>query len=72
MFGYISSEAQVPADHSLRPVRGMLDEMLKEMSSRFARVYARVRWPSIASERLLCPLLLRTSYSIRSERLLIH
>ena len=72
MFSYISPEKRVAADHPLRPVREMVDAVLKEMSPRFARVYARVGRPSIAPERLLRALLLQIFYSIRSERLLME
>ena len=32
MFSYVSPEKRVPADHPLRPIRKMVDEILKEMS----------------------------------------
>src|SRR5271163_3966204 len=32
MFSYISPEKRVPADHPLRPIRKMVDEILKEMT----------------------------------------
>jgi transposase len=72
MFSYISPEKRVPLDHPLRPVREMVDEVLKEMSPHFAQVYARVGRPSIAPERLLRALLLQIFYSLRSERLLME
>ncbi|MBI4465477.1 MAG: hypothetical protein HY647_12290 [Acidobacteria bacterium] len=53
MFSYVSLERRVPADHPLRPVREMVDTILKEMSPRFARLYADVGRPLIAPERLL-------------------
>ena len=58
MFSYVSPEKRVPADHPLRPIRAMVDQVLKEMSPRFARLYAKVGRPSIAPERLLRALLL--------------
>jgi hypothetical protein len=36
MFSYVSPEKRVPANHPLRPVRKMVDEILKEMSPQFA------------------------------------
>jgi transposase len=72
MFSYISPEKRVPADHPLRPIRVMVDQVLKEMSRRFARLYAQVGRPSIAPERLLRALLLQIFYSLRSERLLME
>jgi transposase len=72
MFSYISPERRVPADHPLRPIRKMVGAVLKEMSPRFARLYAPVGRPSIAPERLLHALLLQIFYSLRSERLLME
>src|SRR3990172_9449344 len=72
MFSYISPEKRVPVDHPLRAIREMVDAVLKEMSPRFARLYAPGGRPSIAPERLLRALLLQIFYSIRSERLLME
>src|SRR5580693_7198156 len=72
MFSYISPEKRVPADHPLRPIRKMVDEILKEMSPKFAKLYSQVGRPSIAPERLLRALLLQVFYSVRSERLLME
>jgi transposase len=72
MFSYVSPEQRVPADHPLRPVRAMVDGILKEMSPQFARRYSDVGRPSIAPERLLRVLLLQIFYSVRSERLLME
>src|ERR1700729_4158614 len=71
MFSYVSPEKRVPADHRLRPIRKMVDEILKEMSPRFAQLYSEVGRPSIAPERLFRSLLLQIFYSVRSERMLI-
>ena len=38
LFSYLSPEQRVPAEHPLRPVREMVDTILKEMSPRFARL----------------------------------
>src|SRR5450432_4874117 len=72
IFSYISPEKRVPADHPLRPIRKMVDEILKEMSPQFQKLYSDVGRPSIAPERLLRSLLLQIFYSIRSERMLIE
>src|SRR5260370_20526660 len=50
----------------------MVDEILKEMSPRFAKLYSDVGRPSIAPERLFRSLLLQIFYSVRSERMLIE
>jgi len=72
MFSYVSLEERVPADHPLRPIREMTDEVLSRLSGRFDELYARVGRPSIPPERLLRALLLQLFYSIRSERLLME
>src|ERR1022692_4439068 len=72
MFSYVSPEKRVPTDHPLRPVRRMVDEILKEMSPQFAKLYSEVGRPSIAPERLFRSLLLQIFYSVRSERMLIE
>ena len=65
MFSYISPEKRVPADHPLRPIRKMVDEILKEMSPQFAKLYLdgavrRLR-PSDCCGRCCC------RFSIRCE-----
>ena len=72
MFSYISPEKRVPSDHPLRPIRKMVDEILKEMSPEFSKLYSAVGRPSIAPERLLRSLLLQIFYSVRSEPMLIE
>src|SRR3990172_7559511 len=72
MFSYLSPEQRVPADHPLRPIRQMVEEVLQELSPRFNRMYAQMGRPSIAPEKLLRALLLQILYSVRSERLLME
>src|SRR5260221_2362389 len=72
MFSYVSPEKRVPAYHPLRPIRKMVDEILKEMSPQFAKLYSEVGRPSIAPERLCRSLLLQIFYSVRRERMLIE
>ena len=72
MFSYVSPEQRVPAEHPLRPLRTMVDDILKEMSPRFAKLYADRGRPSIPPERLLRALLLQILYTVRSERLLVE
>ena len=72
MFSYVSPEQRVPTEHPLRPLRAMVDDILKEMSPRFAKLYADTGRPSIPPERLLRALLLQIFYSVRSERLLME
>ena len=54
-------------DHPLRPVRTMVDEILKRLSPQSSKMYAKVGRPSIPPEQLLQML-----YSVRSERLLME
>jgi transposase len=72
MFSYVSAEQRVPTEHPLRPLRAMMDDILKEMSPRFAKLYADTGRPSIPPERLLRALLLQILYTVRSERLLME
>src|SRR5688572_18275090 len=72
MFSYVSPERRVPADHPLRPIRRMVDQVLKSLSGRFNTLYARTGRPSIAPEKLLRTLLLQVLYTVRSERLLLE
>ena len=72
MFSYISMEARIPADHPLRAMRDLMDEALRELSPRFALLYAKTGRPSIAPEKLLRAQLLQILYTIRRERLLME
>src|SRR6201984_3185091 len=72
MFSYLSPEQRVPAEHPLRPIRRMVDEALKQLSSRLGRLYSDMGRPSIAPEKLLRALLLQVLYSVRSERMLME
>src|SRR5262245_44435916 len=40
LFSYLRPEQRVPADHPLRPIREMVDIVLRELSPEFARLYA--------------------------------
>ena len=72
MFSYLSPETRVRKDHPLRAIRGMVDEVLAQLSRRFDQMYASVGRPSIPPEKLLRAQLLQMLYSIRSERLLME
>ena len=72
LFSYIRPEQRVPADHPLRPIRDMVDTVLRELSPEFARLYAKVGRPSIPPEKLLRALLVQVLYTIRSERQLME
>jgi transposase len=71
-FSYLSPEQRVRKDHPLRPIRTMVDEILKQLSPQFSKMYAKVGRPSIPPEQLLRAQLLQMFYSVRSERLLME
>src|SRR6266404_2758522 len=71
-FSYISPEQRVRKNHPLRPIRTMVDEILKQLSPQFNKMYAKVGRPSIPPEQLLRAQLLQLFYSVRSERLLME
>jgi transposase len=50
----------------------MADAALRDLQSRFSKLYARTGRPSIAPEKLLRALLLQVLYSVRSERMLME
>jgi len=72
MFSYLSPEQRVPADHPLRPIRQMVDTVLKRLSPRLEGMYAQGGRPSIPPEKLLRALVLQCLYSVRSERMLME
>jgi transposase len=72
MFSYVSPEERVPADHPLRAVRQITDDMLAKLSKEFNAMYSKVGRPSIAPEKLLRALLLQILYTVRSERMLME
>ena len=71
MWSYVPLEQRIPADHPLRPLRAMVDVVLRELSPQFDQLYSKVGRPSIPPEHLLRALLLQVLYSVRSERLLM-
>jgi transposase len=72
LFSYVDVEERVPADHPLRAIRTIVNEVLEGLNGEFARIYSDKGRPSIAPERLLRALLLQAFYTIRSERQLME
>src|ERR1700682_4733601 len=72
MFSYVSLEHRVPADHPLRGIRKLTDEVLGSLNEELDKLYADSGRPSIAPEYILRALLLQVFFSIRSERLLVE
>lgn len=71
-FSYVTLEERVPADHPLRAIRRMTDEVFSELSPAFDELYSKVGRPSIPPEQLLRALLLQVLYTVRSERMLME
>jgi transposase len=71
-FSYIHIEDRIPTKHPLRPIRGIVNDILKELSPVFDEMYARSGRPSIAPEYLLKASILQILYTIRSERQLME
>lgn len=72
MWSTLSPEDAVPAEHPLRPIRAMVNEILRELSPEFAKMYSLRGRPSIAPERLFRALLLQILFSVRSEPMLLE
>jgi transposase len=68
MFSIVSPERRIPADHPLRRIKAMADEILAGMSSTFDAMYSSVGRPSIPPERLLKSQVLMALYTVRSDR----
>jgi|SRR5580658_1143650 transposase len=72
MFSYLSPEQRVPADHPLRPIHQITDQILNRLSPTFSAIYSPLGRDSIPPERLLRALLLQVLYTVRSERMLME
>jgi transposase len=72
LFSYIRLEERVPADHPLRPIRGLVNEALAALSKRFEALYSDTGRPSIPPEYLLRATLLQAFFTVRSERQLMQ
>jgi transposase len=71
-FSYIPLESRVPADHPLRRIRDLVEDVLKGLNRKLDGLYSRTGRPSIPPEMLLKALLLQVLYTIRSEGQLIE
>jgi transposase len=72
IFSYLSPEERVPADHPLRAIRQMTDQILAQLGALFAVMYSQIGRPSIPPEKLLRDLLLQVLYTVRSKRMLME
>ena len=72
MFSYVNIEARIPANHPIRIIRRIVNEVLAGLDAAFTAMYSGIGRPSIAPERLLRGSLLQIIFSIRSERQLME
>jgi len=64
----INVEALIAADHPVRTIKRMCDEVLAAMSPHFDEIYARDGAPSVPPETLLKGKVLQALYTVRSDR----
>ena len=72
MFSYVDLEDRVPANHPLRVIREVVNEVLAALDPEFASMYAAFGRPSIPPEKLLRGSLIQAFYTVRSERQLME
>lgn len=62
----------MPLDHPLRPIKRLVDQVLRDLSPLFDEMYAELGRPSIPPERLLKAKVLQALCTVRSEALLME
>lgn len=72
LFSYVRLEDRIAADHPLRAIRLLVEEVLERLSGRLAGLYSYTGRPSIPPEQMLKATLLQAFFSIRSERQLME
>src|SRR5436189_5573980 len=72
LFSYIRLEERIAADHPLRAIRALVNEVLVALSGRFDELYSHTGRPSIAPEYLLRATLRQAFFTVRSERQLME
>ena len=63
MFSYVDLEQRIPRDHLLRAIQALVEPVLRELSPRFAALYAESGRPSIPPEQLVRALRLQVLYT---------
>lgn len=64
----VTVEEFIPANHPIRRIRRLTDQVLAELSPQLSAMYSRIGRPSVPPEHLIKASLLMALYSIRSER----
>jgi transposase len=72
LFSYVDLEDRVPANHPLRVIREVVNEVLVALDAEFSAMYSDLGRASIPPERLLRGSLIQAFYTIRSERQLME
>jgi transposase len=72
LFSYVDLEDRVSANHPLRVIRAVVNEVLVALDAEFSAMYSAFGRPSIAPEKLLRGSLIQAFYTIRSERQLME
>lgn len=72
MFSYVRLEERIAADHPLRAIRSLVEDVLEKMSGKFGSLYSHTGRPSIPPEQLLKATLLQAFFTLRSERQLME
>lgn len=72
LFSYVDLEARIPAQHPLRLIREVVNEVLVALDAEFAGMYPSFGRPSIAPEKLLRGSLIQAFFTVRSERQLME
>ena len=72
LFSYVDLEQRIPANHPLRKIRQLVNDVLMSLDAEFAKLYSAFGRESIPPERLLRALLLQALFTIRSERQLME
>jgi transposase len=72
MFSYVRLEERISADHPLRAIRALVEDVLEAMSAKFVALYSHTGRPSIPPEQLLKATLLQAFFTVRSERQLME
>src|SRR6266702_5311783 len=68
MLTTLSPEDLIPAEHPIRRIRKVVDEVLDALDPEFEAMYSAIGRPSVPPEQLLKATVLMALYSIRSER----